>query len=84
MELFGDRGAADHFAAFKDERLESALGQIKRGDQGIVAAANDHDILSHGHGQLIPRFQSLRMARLARRPGAPMMPPPGCVADPHR
>ena len=29
-------------------------------------------------------FKSRRMRRAAFRPGAPMMPPPGCVAEPHR
>src|SRR5580700_8095139 len=28
-------------------------------------------------------FHSFKMTWLAMRPGAPMMPPPGCVADPH-
>src|SRR6202035_5374582 len=32
---------------------------------------------------LKPLLQSLRMTWLAMRPGAPMMPPPGCVAEPH-
>ena len=28
-------------------------------------------------------FQSLTSCSAALRPGAPMMPPPGCVAEPH-
>ena len=52
MKFLGDGAAADHFAAFENERLESALGEIKRGDECIVAAADENYALSDGHGQL--------------------------------
>ena len=90
MKFLGDGAAADHFAAFQNERLEAALGEIKRGDERVVTAADEHYALSDGHGQFArlragasDSFQSLRMTWLAMRPGAPMMPPPGCVAEPH-
>ncbi len=113
VKFFRDGAAADYFAAFENEGLESAFGEIKRGDEGIVTAADENYALSDGHGQLdslaeraavdatgsgskrraivVPLdcrgaadfFHSFRMTWLAMRPLAPMMPPPGCVADPH-
>src|SRR5437867_7083486 len=32
---------------------------------------------------LVQRGRATSMRRAALRPGAPMMPPPGCAADPH-
>ena len=49
IEFFGDGAAADHFAAFENERLESALGHIESGDQGVVTAANENHTLSERH-----------------------------------
>src|ERR1700730_13884812 len=94
MKLLGDGPATDHFAAFEDQRLEATLGEIKGGDESVVPAANKNYALSDGHGQWAafdavaveseePPFHSLRMTWLAMRPLAPMMPPPGCVAEPH-
>ena len=91
VKFLGDGASADHFASFKYERLESALCEIERGDESVVPAADKSYALSDGHDQfLLPFeredfdfFQSLRMTWLAMRPGAPIMPPPGCVAEPH-
>jgi hypothetical protein len=94
MKFLGDGATADHFAALEDERLEAALGEIKSGDEGIVSTADENYTLSEGHGQLAAfdavaaereerPFHSFRMTWLAMRPLAPMMPPPGCVAEPH-
>src|SRR5260370_123534 len=100
MKFLGDGAAADHFAAFEDEGLEAALGEIKSGDKGVVAAADESHALSKRHGQLaafaaaaeeldfVQRAReasdhSFKMTWLAMRPLAPMMPPPGCVAEPH-
>ena len=83
VKLFGDRAATDDFTAFQHHRLESALRQIIRGDQRVVASANKNYFLSDGHGQFAAFFHSFRMTWLAMRPFAAMMPPPGCVADPH-
>src|SRR6266849_2931780 len=94
IKFLGDGAAADHFPAFEDERLEAALGEIKSGDESVVSTSDENYALSEGHGQLAafgaaavereePPFHSLRMTWLAMRPLAPMMPPPGCVAEPH-
>src|SRR5882724_11433356 len=61
---------------------------------GDGATADENYTLSEGHGQLAAfdavaaereerPFHSFRMTWLAMRPLAPMMPPPGCVAEPH-
>src|SRR5579859_2556331 len=49
MKFFGDGAAADHFAALQNDRLKAALGQIKRGDESVVAAADESYALSDGH-----------------------------------
>jgi hypothetical protein len=52
MKFLGDGAAAGHFAAFKDDRLEAAFGEIESRDERVVAAADENDALSEGHGQL--------------------------------
>ena len=83
MKFLGDRSAAHHRAALQHHRLEPAFRQIKRGDQCVVTAANEHNLLSDGHDQFAAFFHSFRITWLAILPFAPMIPPPGCVADPH-
>ena len=81
MKFFGDGGAADYGAALEDERLVAFFREIESGDESVVAAAENDDVALRGHAQLLP--VSFRISSAARRPGAPMMPPPGCVAEPH-
>jgi len=52
MKFLSDGAATNHFTAFEDERLEAALGEIKSGDESIVAAADENYALSERHGQL--------------------------------
>ena len=47
--LFRNGPAADHFPAFENERLETALCEVERGDESIVAPADDSYTLSDGH-----------------------------------
>ena len=84
MKFVGDGSAANLRAAFEDERLISCLRQVVRGDQAVVAAADDDDValFRARHGYAAP-LMSFRISSAASRPFAPMMPPPGCVADPH-
>src|SRR3974390_2151563 len=82
MKFFGNRAAANQWTAFKDERLESSPGKIEGSNQAVVPRTQDDDIARRGHGQLLP-LECFRISSAASRPGAPMMPPPGCVADPH-
>src|SRR6202021_1394061 len=80
MKFFSDGRAANNRAAFEDEGPEALLREIERGDEGIVPGAENHDIALDGH-YLCPA--SFKISSAARRPGAPMIPPPGCVAEPH-
>src|SRR5579862_9105548 len=86
MEFIGDRGAPDLRVAFQHEGFESSLGQIKRGDEAVVASADDDDIALRvsvrRHAYAAP-LMSFRISSAASRPFAPMIPPPGCVAEPH-
>ena len=84
MKFFRDRGPARLRAPLQHQRLVSGLRQIKRGYQSVVAAADNHHIAlvpfrRHIGGSLM----SFKISKADRRPGAPMIPPPGCVADPH-
>ncbi len=94
MKFLSDGAAADHFAAFEDQGLEAALGEIESGNESVVTAADKSHALSERHSQSAafdavavereePPFHPLRITWLAMRPLAPMMPPPGCVAEPH-
>ena len=84
MKFFGDGRAAGLRAALEHQRLESGFGQVEGGDQPVVAAADDDDIAVAGFraclGRPLEVFQNFERRQ---PPGPPMMPPPGCVADPH-
>src|SRR5208283_2816288 len=82
MKFLRNRAAADYRPAFEHEGLESSFGEIEGGDQPVVSCAEDNDVALFGHRYFVP-LQCFRISSAARRPGAPMMPPPGCVADPH-
>jgi hypothetical protein len=49
MKFLGDRAAANHFSAFENERFETSLCEIERGNQCVVAAADESYALSDGH-----------------------------------
>jgi len=49
MKFFGDGAAANHFAALQNQRLKAALREVKRGDESVVAAADESYALSDGH-----------------------------------
>ena len=80
VKFFGDGCTTNNRAAFENEGPKTFLREIERGDEGIVPGAENHDIALDGH-YLCPA--SFKISSAARRPGAPMIPPPGCVADPH-
>ena len=87
MDLFGDGGAADDTAPLEHQRPEAGLREVARGDEAVVPAADDDDVAAgrsrRAHARTLPLRQSESSLRAALRPGAPMMPPPGCVAEPH-
>ena len=49
MEFFGNGAAANNWSAFENERLESSLGKIERGDQPVVSGAEDDDVARLRH-----------------------------------
>jgi hypothetical protein len=81
MKFFSYSGAADDGAAFENERPVAFFRKVKGRYERVVPAAENEDVALRGHAQLLP--VSFRISSAARRPGAPMMPPPGCVAEPH-
>src|SRR5581483_4356653 len=92
MKLVGDARAANHLAPLEHKRFQSRLGEIVCSDQTVVAGADDDygihklSVFSEGRTQnskLKTQNLSFRIAIAAFRPLAPMMPPPGCVAEPH-
>jgi len=72
------RTAAYDFTALEHKRFQPALREITRSHQPVVTATDDYYVVLH-----TDFFQSFNNCKAALRPGAPMMPPPGCVADPH-
>ena len=58
------------------ERLQAAPREHGCRHQAVVAAADEDDVVRSSRA-------ARRISSAALRPGAPMMPPPGCVADPH-
>src|ERR1043165_524412 len=49
MKFFGDARAANGFAPFKHERLQSRLGEIISGDQAVMAGADDDYLFLQSH-----------------------------------
>jgi hypothetical protein len=45
VKFLGRGNAADHLAPFQDERLPSRFREVEGGDEAIVAAADDDDVL---------------------------------------
>ena len=74
-ELLGCQRATYTVATLEDERLQPGLREVCSRDEPVVTASHDDRVVGH---------QSERTTwRAARRPDAPMIPPPGCVAEPH-
>ena len=72
------RAATNSLTALQHKRLQPAFREITRGDQTVVTTTDDDDVVLQ-----TVFFQSFNNCKAPLRPGAPMMPPPGCVAEPH-
>ena len=71
-----ERGIGIRFP-LDNEYAAAGAREVVRGDETVYAGA-DHD-------RVVARLRhrpSLKIRSAARRPDAPMMPPPGCVPDP--
>ena len=86
-DLLGRQQTAGAAAALENERPQPRLRQVRRRDQAVVAGAHDDRVVSlprHERPQTaFPSRSERRTWSAARRPDAPMIPPPGCVAAPH-
>ena len=86
-ELRGLGRAADVAPPLEDEDAPAGLREVGRGDEPVVAAADDDRVVVPGPGRgrhqaaLRPRERSTSSAAI--RPFAPMIPPPGWVDEPH-
>ena len=87
--IFADeRGSANVLAVALNRLLRSRTGSVI-----LLSAVILFDLLlfsktlfrsaSHPRSSAANYFLSFSICIAALRPGAPMMPPPGCVAEPH-
>src|SRR5271166_5739307 len=58
MKLFGDGRSANDGAALENERLRAFLRKVERGDEGIMPAAENHDVALCRHLFLPRVFQN--------------------------
>ena len=79
-QLLGDCRSANDSPALQYQRSKPGPGQIACGHQTVMPSTNHDDGLSLARHY---RLQSLKIFRAAFSPDAPIMPPPGCVAEPH-
>ena len=84
-DLLRGQRAARPASPLENQRPEPRLRQVRRRDQAVVAGP-DHDrvvsLPGHAQAAFLPRSPR-RTCSAASRPDAPMIPPPGCVAEPH-
>src|SRR5690606_21542801 len=67
------RRAARMISRLDHDRAQTGAREQRRADEPVGSGADHHGPCRH----------PLSTISAALRPGAPMMPPPGCVADPH-
>ena len=79
-QLFRRGGAAHRATTFQHEDLPLLAGEPGCRHQCVVAASHDDRVVLL-HPTPLPRSPDTTPA--ASFPGAPMIPPPGCVPDPH-
>ena len=75
-DLARDGAAADLVARFEHDDFATRPREVGRGDQAVVASADDGNVVARRH-QALPPFST---ASAALRLRAPMIAP-GCVAD---
>ena len=80
MNFLSNRRSSGNLALLEHECRETCFCQIKRSNQSVVARADDDNAFRFSRHQF---FHSRRIFLAAFSPEAPMMPPPGWVAEPH-
>ena len=53
MKLFGDRGTAHDRSSLKDPHATPRLREIERAHQGIVATADQNEVVLHHRPQVL-------------------------------
>ena len=61
--------------------MQTGLREVKGSNETVVSTADDDDAIGIRRQEAYLVSERILMAAL--RPGAAMMPPPGCVAEPH-
>ncbi len=51
-QLLGDAGAAQHFAALEYQHFDPGPGEVRGGDQTVVATADNDEVVGRGHARL--------------------------------
>src|SRR5439155_7803976 len=74
-------GSTELRPALEHQHATPAPGQVGRADQAVVSRSDHDGVVAAGRGA--HRRAVLRTSPAASRPGAPMIPPPGCAEDPH-
>jgi len=84
-DFLGSQKAARPASPLENQCPEPRLRQVRSRDEAVVAGPDYDRIVSlPGHSQAAFLERSARRTcSAARRPDAPMIPPPGCVAEPH-
>ena len=58
MKLFGDRAAAGDLAALEHKRFQSGLSQIAGGDQAVMTATHNDDVV-FSHSEVLANLNLL-------------------------
>ncbi len=77
-DLLRRRPSSEDFPLLEERHGKAAPGQIRRRHERVVPATHDDGVWAAAH-----RRVSFRTSRAASRPGAPQIPPPGWLPDPH-
>jgi len=67
IDFLGDRAAAEDRASLEDQDLEAGAREVERGREPVVAAADDHDVVSLHVHRAAPLVKSQAPARSATR-----------------
>ena len=85
--------ATEFTARLKENRFDPRASQVRRRNKPVMPAAKDDDVcaiarlLLRGRRRLLLRCHysspalDFRISSAAKRPGAAMMPPPGCAEE---
>ncbi len=82
-DLDGVEDPADPLPALEHQHPAPGLAEVGGGGEPVVARADDDRVEPLRRHAALPPVRVPSSSSAAIRPGAPMIPPPGCVAEPH-